>query len=986
VRSAGVAITALLAGFVIPAGAQAPGISGTVLNSRSLQPVPGVQVTVVGTNLAATSGADGRFRIQGELRGEVTLRAAAIGYRPLTQSARAGDTDLRLLLVEMAVNLEEIVVTGTPGEERRAVGNAVSKIAAEDLVEVAPVADLAQLLNGRAAGALVRTGSGAIGSGSRITLRGSATLGLNDQPLIYVDGVRVDNKVGVGLANEGAGTPNGAVGRLNDYSPEDIESIEIIKGPAAATLYGTEAANGVVQIVTKRGRRGEGVAWDLVVRQGATWFQNPAGRFGKVYGLDASSQVVEIDPYQLALSQGEDHFRTGHLQGYALSASGGTGIASYYLAAEFDQDDGTDITQTLTDYRTRLNLGLTPSERLRIDASLTYLRGHTQTPNDGNFGGPIWAYVNVRPSLLTTPRRGWLFGSPVEWDRGWKFMDDVRRFTGSLQVSHRPTDWLTHRLTVGADLLSDDFNSITEKMPPDLELAFGAGLARGGRSYEARDATNTTVDYGASASVGLTRVIRSTTSAGLQYYHKGQRTISATGSIFPAAGITAISAAAIRNSAEAFFENNTVGLYLQEQIGLNDRVFLTGALRADDNSAFGANFDVATYPKASLTWVITEEPFWRLGAVNTLKLRGAFGASGQQPDVFAALRTFDPVTGGGGTSAVRPAQIGNPDLKPERSEELELGFDASLFDERLAIEFTYYNKKTTDAIVARQLAPSGGFPGSQFVNLGEISSKGIELLATARILDSRAVDVDLTINLATNDNVVGRTGSPSGFLSLGGGQRHADGFPIAAFFSQKVVSATLNSTTKRAENILCDGGTGKLGLEQGGAPVACGTAPLVYVGDAAPTFFGSISPTVTVLDRLQLFALFDFQRGFDRVDWVRTGRCGAGTCAEAFFPERFDIIKVAEQQLRYFTAYGIDDASFVKLREVSARYAFPERWTRLLGAKRATITVSGRHLHTWTGYSGLDPETIRLSQAFNASQFAITPPAASVLTRIDVSF
>jgi len=541
-------------------------ISGVVLNSRSLHGIAGVQVIVVGSSLRAVANADGRFRIEGAGGGEITVRATAIGYQPATQVTRAGASDLRFVLNEMAVKLDEVVVTGTIGAvEKRSVANAIAKISATDVVAVAPVTDVSQLINGRAAGALVRQGSGTIGGGSRITLRGSATLGLNDQPLVYVDGVRVDNKVGVGLGNEGAGGPNGAISRPNDYNPEDIESVEIIKGPAAATLYGTEAANGVIQIITKKGRRGDNVSWNGSIRQGATWFQDPGGRVGNVYGV-VNNQVTGVDVYKLHIDQGETHFRTGHLQGYALNAAGGTAQVSYYLGAVFDRDNGTDVTQSLTNYGGRLNVGITPSERLQVNTSLTYIDGHTLTPNDGNFGGPIFAFVTVRPALLTASQHGWLFGSPQQWDREWKHTDDVHRFTGSVQVTHRLTSWLSQRLTGGVDLLSDDFNAISEKMPPDLELAFGSGIARGGRTVEARDATNTTVDYGASATTKLGKRIGSTTSVGFQYYHKQQELVSSSGSTFPAAGITTISAAAVRSSGETFLENNTLGLYLQEQV------------------------------------------------------------------------------------------------------------------------------------------------------------------------------------------------------------------------------------------------------------------------------------------------------------------------------------------------------------------------------------------------------------------------------------
>jgi TonB-linked SusC/RagA family outer membrane protein len=984
-------LVATLVGLVTVSGslaAQGGAVSGVVVNERSLLPIAAAQVTVVGGNRTVTSDARGQFRLDGLSGGEVSIRVTAIGFRPVTQTVRPGDASVRVVLTETAVKLDELVITGEVGAvAKRTVANAISTISAAEVVDIAPVTDVSQLIRGRAAGALVRLSTGALGGGSRITLRGASTIGLNDQPLIYVDGVRVDNTNGVGLTNEGAGTPNGAISRLNDFSPEQIESIEIIKGPAAATLYGTEASNGVIQIITKKGRRGQGVRWDAGIRQGTTWFQSPETRFQTIYGLDANQQIITLNPYQLALEQGEQPYKNGYLQGYSASAAGGTDVLQYFAGGQFDHDKGTDDTQRLSNASGRVNLVITPSDKVTMSTNLSYLRGHQQTPNDGNFGGPIFAFDQVRPSLLNTVRQGWLFGSPGQWQRGWKFLDDVNRFTSSIQISHRPFSWLNHRLTAGADLLGDNFTSISQKMPPDLAVIFGASLARGSAASAARNVTNTTLDYGASAEAALGKKIKSTTSLGLQYFHKVDKLVTANGVGFPAEGLTTISATATRVSGETFFENNSVGLYVQEQIGLSDRLFVTGAVRADDNSAFGSNFSAAYYPKASLSWVMSDEPFWKLGLLNTFKFRAAYGQSGKQPDVNTALQTFVPVTGGGGAPAVTPGTIGNPDLKPERGNELEVGFDAGLKDDRIGVEFTYYNKRTKDAIVAAQLPPSGGFPGARFVNVGEVSSKGVELLVNAGVIRTKNLGLDLTLNLATNSSTVISTGSSSGFIAIAGAQqRQADGFPVGAWFAQRVISATLNPTTKLAENILCDGGTGPHNLMPGGAGVPCGTAPAVYLGRAFPKTFGSISPHLMLFNRLELFALVDFQRGFKRVNSELSQNCSSGTCEERFYPERFDPVRVANQQLGLSTAFALQDASFFKFREASIKYTFPDRWARSVSASRIAASVAAQNLHTWTSFGGLDPEPTRLSSPFIASGGNILPPNSTLLLRLDLTF
>jgi len=955
-------------------------INGVVTDERG-RLIAGANVTIAASRSQAATDAAGRFRLETP-SGEVTLRITAIGYRPMTRVIGPAEVEVRLILAEAPVSLDELVVTGTPGAtEKRAIGNAVSTIAAAKVAEVAPVSTVAQLISGRAAGALVQLANGTIGSGARIKLRGSASLGLSDQPLIYVDGVRVDNKVASGPFSDGF---VGNISRLNDFNPADIESVEIIKGPAAATLYGTEAANGVIQIITKRGSRGAGSQWQLGVRQGGIWFQNPGDRFDPVYGTDPSGRPFAVNPYQLALDQGERPFRTGHLQGYEGSVSGGGNKMQYYLGGGFDKDQGIEPTNGVRLYRGRLNLGLALTEKVDINTNLAYVSNSATMPAGGFFGGSLFALTLVRPDLIPTPRRGWIFGSPREWQRAFEFSQGVNRLTTSVQLIHRPLSWLNHRLNFGLDQLTEDNAAIWEKMPPDLILAFGSGLGAGAQFFDSRRATNTTIDWGASATAALTKTLQSVTSVGLQYFRKTEKTFIGFGQGFPAAGLSSLSAAQIRDAGETFLANATVGLYLQEQLGINGRLFFTGAIRGDDNSAFGKNFKAAYYPKASATWVISEEPFWKAGLLSTLRLRAAYGHSGQQPQAFDALRTFRPVAGGGGVPGITPSSIGNADLKPERGTEIEVGFDAGLFEDRAGLQFTVYRKKTTDAILQRAVRPSLGFPGSQFVNVGEVTNRGVEVLLNGRAVEGRAIDVDLVVNVGANDNKVVQVGNAQGFVPVAftgfpvSNQRHQDGYPIAAYFDKRVVSATFDPQTKLAENILCDNGTG--------GAVDCAIAPAVYLGRSVPTWFGSVSPTVTVFDRLRLYALVDFQAGYKRVDSEHVNSCSLGTCPEIFFPAQFDLNKVAAQQIFLYTDFALENAGFARLRELSASYTLPESWVRPVGGKSALLTVIARNLKTWTSFPGLDPEAFIVSEQFSGDNSQAMPQLASIAARFVVTF
>lgn len=239
-----------------PPGAATPQpapTAGVVLDGQTLQPLSDVVVTAGG--VSAVTDRAGRFRLDNVSGSELELVARRIGYRPISQRVRVGDQAIRINMAATAINLEEVIVTGTPGAtERRALSNSVSTVDVSGAAEIAPTRSVTDLLQGRAAGVVAIQPGGVVGGGPRVKVRGVASLSLTDQPLLYVDGVRVDNTTASGPV----GRSVAIVSRLNDFNPEDIESMEIVKGPSAATLYGTEAANGVIQIITKRGRRGQG--------------------------------------------------------------------------------------------------------------------------------------------------------------------------------------------------------------------------------------------------------------------------------------------------------------------------------------------------------------------------------------------------------------------------------------------------------------------------------------------------------------------------------------------------------------------------------------------------------------------------------------------------------------------------------------------------------------------------------------------------------
>jgi TonB-linked SusC/RagA family outer membrane protein len=979
------ALAPLVTPLVTPLTAQGTRtISGTVFGAATLTPIQGADVRVQGTATGVLTDVSGRFRLTGLTNDQVTIIVRRLQYQPLTQTVRAGVTDARLLMTEATVQLDQVVITGTAvGTQQRSIGNAVSSINVSQELERTGVGEVGNLINARAAGVIVTSGNGRVGSGTGISIRGRSTISLNQQPLLYVDGVRVANDVTTGTrAQGGAG-----VARLNDISPEDIESIEIIKGPAAATIYGTEASNGVIQVITKRGRASDKPRWTVGVRQGSTWFQDPEGRLPTNYGKNAAGQILTWNAIQQEKARGFEIWKNGHVQTFNGSVSGGSSLVQYYVSSLYDTDKGIEPNNHLDRYSGNANLNITPGTKIDINTRIGYVTGTTHLGSDyglGAFAGAMYGSPITAAAVPLT--RGFGFGVPPEVV--WGVVDnsqELNRFTGSITFNHRPLTWFTQRLIAGLDQTAEDNQNLNNFVPVQWRPLFTVSSAKGSLLQDRRDVTYATADYSGTAKFNLTSALVSSTSIGGQYYRKRTRTAQVSGREFPAPGLKTAAAAALKDGSQDFFTNTTIGLYAQEQVGLNDRMFLTGAVRVDNNSAFGEDFSYAAYPKVSATWVISEEPFWKLGAINTLKLRSAFGVSGLQPDVFTALRTFSPTTGTSDAAIVTPQLIGNSELKPERGQELEVGFEAEAFN-RLSVDFTYFSKKTKDAILLRPVAPSLGFPGNQYVNIGEVSNHGLELRATLQALTRENLSWDITANVGTTkDKIEDLGGIP--FISFGGlPQRHVAGYPIGGLWAKRVTSATLDATG-RAQNVMCDGGPGK-------QPLPCATAPVVFMGTITPKTTGAVSNSITLWKRLSLYGLVDFKRGNKILNTDEAIRCAIlVVCEVNVSPEKYDPKYVANAQngsALIIVDQFMDDASFAMLREVSATYSLPERLTRYARATRASFTLAGRNLHRWTSYTGLDPESRSLSTANNSFQNAfdqaVTPTLAQFIATLNLTF
>jgi hypothetical protein len=761
----------------------------------------------------------------------------------------------------------------------------------------------------------------------------------------------------------------------------------------------------VIQIITKKGTTGA-PRWSLATRIGTNYLRDPEGRWPVNYntvpragGPPGALDTLSIDIIERENARGTPVFEHGQVREYDFSASGGTGLFSYYVGAGIEDSEGIEPTSTVERYSGRVNVSVVPSEKINLGVNFGYVNGRTRLPCEAGCGGrtlgTIWANpANAvpLPDGSENPRRGFNSGLPSMYDELVQYWQGVNRFTGGLQVSHQPFSWLRHRLSAGTDRVSEDDNFLGLRTDDSLSrVIFGNG-ALGSRSVQERQVNYYSLDYSASGEWDVSPALKSTTTFGAQYYRSTLDSLVSSGSIFPAVGLTALSATTTNKTTFGDAqEDATLGFYLQEQVGWRDRLFLTAAVRADDNSAFGQNFDRVYYPKFSASWVISEEPFWPWAVLNALKLRAAYGESGKQPITYSALQTYASASGPGDVATVTPQFLGNPDLGPERSRELEFGFDLGALDDRLGLELTHYRKKTVDAILDRQIAPSVGIPNTQPFNAGSIRNWGTELLLRGTPVRMNAFEWDVTFGWAMNDSEVESLGTPQAILDLraasgtpdfvtgGFAIRHQVGHPIGAYFEQRVVSAVLLPNGRAdSTRVLCDNGRGGT-MVCAGADFIYGNAddaPDVFLGRSLPRIEGSVSNTFTLWRNLRAYALVDFKTGFFKLDGNMRSRCAIFVrCRENFYPLEFDPKTIAGLQSNgQLIDYYINNSGYTKLREVSLSYTLPAIRTRWATFNRAVITLAGRNLYTWTDYPGLEPEAFFLggSRGGNFGQFEQT--------------
>lgn len=983
----------LAAVTAVPLLAQTGTVQGRVLDQLNSFPIEGAEITVVGTDIGTVTAEDGSYLLSDVPAGRQRVTVRSLGYVLTTGELTVVAATINTLDFELrrsVIALDAIVVTGTAGEARkRSVANTISSLDAEKIDE--PVMDVDAMLQARSAGVTVLKSSAMAGSGAQIRLRGNVSVAMSNQPLIYVDGVRIRSdgypkNVPPVLYQGRSG--NDVASPLNDIDPNDIERMEVIKGAAATTLYGTEAASGVIQIFTKKGRRGPS-RWTVQVDQGF----NHTLKFGPNVNWEALKDDPEVcplpetgpprscDPSYMYI---DPWLRNAWRQKYSLSVAGGTEALSYYTSGTFEDNDGVLPNDWERRYVARGNFGFSPLENLHFALNTSYTSADISNTPAGN---------NAQGLTLNAYRRDRNYAGSLNIDTISQVLDfDIKtyidHYIAGLTTRWTPTENLLQRLTFGYDLALSEMRSIRP---------FGFRWRSYGILSNRRWSNTTlTLDYLGTLDADVSSTLHSSFSWGAQFITDDEGDVYGFGRDLPPGDAT-LSSAATTLSFESRQRVVTGGFFVQNVFGFKDRLFLTGGVRVDGNSAFGEKFGLQPYPKVGASYVISDEPFWP-SALGTMKLRAAYGQAGRAPGAFDAVRTWNPV-GWGGIPAYRPLNVGNDSLGPERTTEIEAGFEAALLDDRLALDFSYYYQKTTDALFSVRQIPSLGFLGSQLDNVGEIQNKGIEANLNATILNMYDLGWDLTFNAYTNRSKV---------LSLGG----APAFGIGSF-------GWIVDSAAAAEMEIRDskGNPVTEGLPVPAIVTRCARhddGSIAYYSDTKtddptydlncyhgpnlPTLTLGVGTTLRLPKGITLSARGEYQGGhfmYDGAAWnairrsVKWPSCfpayelmiAGDTASLSTYQKAACIVSNARAD------YMVYPADFFKVRDVTLRLPIS---FLVPGGRTASLTLSGRNVWRWRNKDMplFDPEMMG-NEGMNASVRSIlehVPPPATYTASVRVIF
>ncbi|MEP6492769.1 MAG: SusC/RagA family TonB-linked outer membrane protein [bacterium] len=974
-----IAALAVTGALLLPATVQAQTriITGTVTISGSGQPLPDANVTVAGSTAATRTEASGQFRISAP-QGNVSVVVRAIGYKRGTKDVPSGQSSVDFSLEKDALQLESVVITGQATTvDRRSATTAVAYVSGDELTK-APAPTFENALVGKVSGVNLQSNSGAPGGGIQMQIRGNNTILGAFDPLYVIDGVIYSNATiasGRGTISQAAfaTAEDDAVNRVADINPDDIASIEILKGAAASSIYGSKAANGVVVITTRRGQAGQ---TNVTVLQRFGQFRPTktleSRHFDeadavKIYGAGVAHWFDNNpSPY---FNHFDQVFTPSSLSFETVAdVSGGTDRTRYFVGTTNKHDGGTERNTGFDRQNLRVNVDQNVGERVKLAVSSVYNRSTNDrgwNNNCNNFACHGYAFAYT-PSFVDytardasgnydTPDWG-IQVNPVQTTDLAKNHEETNRFTGGLNINYDALSSARQSLKFvvggGLDVFQQNNNlwSPNELFYEQPNTLPGAAVENNGNSKFYNWNLNGIHDY------EFTKFSLHT-SGGVQYEDRQLRTSRiTTTNLVP--GQRNVGQGTNTVGTENLTQERTLAFYGQEEIRLlNDMLLVQAGLRAERSSVNGDVNKYNIFPKVSAGYRLLN----LLGEGSELKPRVAYGETGNLPVFGQKFTLLGTPQLGGVTGFTVAGGAGFGGVEPERVKEVEVGLDGIALKSRLTWELTGFRRNTTNLLLQRVPAPSTGF-ATQVFNGGKIENRGVEaMLGVTPIQRPNLQWLLRTTYTRYTSEVQDLAGLPpfrpplSGFGGLG------------VTFIQ--VGKPLTQLVGRSF-----GADGKA------------TTTDVPIGNTAPDYKIGLVNDFTYKN-VSLSAVLDYQHGADIINLTQFLYDDAGLSAD--YGSAAWEYRMKGYNGGVMTPY-IEDASFLKLREVNLGVQLPSRWVRSvgLGARSVRVSVSGRNLLTWQRYSGLDPEVANLGSAAirNNLDVAAYPPSRSFFFDFSLGF
>lgn len=956
-------------------------VTGIVTDALTGDAIIGAAVQVEGSTIGTVSDYNGNYELNLPDAGNYTVTYSYLGYSnfitEVSVDMDSPKTALDIQLSEDVIGLDQIVVTGASvATSRRQLGNAISTLSSKSLDNSGSVA-VDQALSGKISGALVQQNSGDPAGGISIRLRGPSTISGSSDPLYIVDGVIINNNSNQ-LVDVGGTTQN----RLVDINPADIDRIEVIKGAAAAAIYGARASNGVVQIFTKRGSNGAPkINFSTSIRinqlrKKIDYNETPLA-WEDPFDRD-NLNTIPVTRYDLQ----DEVFGTGTGTENNISINGGNERTKYFVSGSYLLNEGIVKNTNFERYGGRLNLDQIINDWLSFDFGLNYTTSQSQDIPNGGISAAYGALtgflfsdnqVNPAPDASGNyPVTSLLVArtNPAEAVSRFDFGQRTNRVISNLGLTATPLKGLSIKYRFGIDTYNQ---SGTGFVPIGNTSPNPSGFA----TRTDANVFQYNSDLTASYSADLTNNIKSTTVVGGTWqYERLERLGIASDRLAPA--VQTATGGTVIGQTDFRQEESYWGAFVQETFGFSNKFFLTGALRMDGASVFGPDERNQVFAKASASYVLSSEDFWKStfgNGFNTFKIRASWGQSGNLTAIgaFDRFLNYNPIAINGNSGVVPSTLLGNDQLAPERMEEIEVGFDAGFLQDRLGVEFTYYQQDVTDLLLRREVAPSTGF-GVRFENVGSMENTGIELLVRAGIIRNKDFKWDLTATYSANDNTV--TEVVGDRLTLSGSFATSFVIPgesLGVFYRQ----------------FYARDAQGNIELDDNGYPFRGVTdegLSAKVIGDPNPDWFGSLINEFSYKD-FSLRVQFDAVQGFEVFNWNRRlldnvifgGGVNVGRELSGDRPKGF-----GGAQAGIFEEF-VEDGSFVKLRELALSYTIRPKGD---GINSLRISLVGRNLLSFDNYEGWDPEinTPGQSNGVRGFDFAGVPIPRTYQLGLNLSF